>query len=174
METSRITPLPKRGFGPPPRTVRLPPPSSVSALFFSCTEIHDRADEKLFWRVQKFSGERVLWYVFLTPYVLQPPLSRSEKESIHRPAPVQNFSLPKKNGGHRGKISVVDMVFLVFIGSFCIHLRPGNFSLRPEKFPTRFSFGGGGVRFLLLCHGPMIPKGPNLEKKKDLEIFKRD
>ena len=39
-----------------------------------------------------------------------------EKESIRRPAPVQNFSLPKENEGHRGKISVVDMVFLVFIG----------------------------------------------------------
>ena len=26
--------------------------------------------------VQKFSGERVLWYVFLPPYVLHPPISR--------------------------------------------------------------------------------------------------
>ena len=39
-----------------------------------------------------------------------------EKETIHRPAPVQNFSLQKKNGVHRGKISVVDMALLVFIG----------------------------------------------------------
>ena len=39
-----------------------------------------------------------------------------EKESIHRPAPAQNFSLQKKNGVHRGKTSVADMVFLVFIG----------------------------------------------------------
>ena len=39
-----------------------------------------------------------------------------EKESMHRPAPVKNFLLPQKNGGHRGKISVVDMAFLVFIG----------------------------------------------------------
>ena len=40
-----------------------------------------------------------------------------EKETVHRPAPVQNFSLQKKkNGVHRGKISVVDMAFLVFIG----------------------------------------------------------
>ena len=38
-----------------------------------------------------------------------------EKESIHRPAAVMNVSLPK-NGGDRGKILVVDMVFLVFIG----------------------------------------------------------
>ena len=26
-----------------------------------------------------------------------------------------------------------------------------SFSFRPEKFPKRFSFGGGRVRFLLLC-----------------------
>ena len=58
-----------------------------------------------------------------------------EKESIHRPAPVRNFFLPKKNGGHRGKISVVDMAFLVFIGF--LYSPPGleSFSLRPEKFP---------------------------------------
>ena len=28
-----------------------------------------------------------------------------------------------------------------------------KFSLHPEKFPKRFSFGGGRVRFLLLCLG---------------------
>ena len=35
-KTSRMIPLPKRGFGPPPppRSVRFPPPSGVSALFF--------------------------------------------------------------------------------------------------------------------------------------------
>ena len=37
-----------------------------------------------------------------------------EKESIHRPAPVQNLSLPKTKGGHRRKISVVEMACLVF------------------------------------------------------------
>ena len=41
-----------------------------------------------------------------------------EKESVQRPAPVQNFSL-QKNGVHGGKISVVDMVFQVFIGFLC-------------------------------------------------------
>ena len=57
-----------------------------------------------------------------------------EKESIHRPAPVQNFSLPKKNGGHRGKISVVDMVFLVNIRVLISTTDLESFSLRPEKF----------------------------------------
>ena len=37
------------------------------------------------------------------------------EETIHHPAPVTNFSLKKKRG-HRGKISVVDMVSLVFTG----------------------------------------------------------
>ena len=35
------------------------------------------------------------------------------KESIHRRA---ELFFAEKNGGHRGKISVVDMVFLVFVG----------------------------------------------------------
>ena len=37
-----------------------------------------------------------------------------EKATIHHPAAVGNFSLPKEMGGHRGKISVVDIVFLFF------------------------------------------------------------
>ena len=44
-----------------------------------------------------------------------------ETENIHRLAAVRNFSLPKK-WGHRGKISVVDMAFLIFIG--LLHLPP--------------------------------------------------
>ena len=48
-------------------------PFQVSVLCLSCTRIHDRADQKLFGGVQKFSGERVLWYVFLPPYVVHPP-----------------------------------------------------------------------------------------------------
>ena len=71
------------------------------------------------------------------------------KESIHCPAPVRNFSLPKKKGGHRGKISVVDMSFLVFIGLLYPY-RPEKFSLRPEKFSKMISFSGGSVRFSLL------------------------
>ena len=52
-------------------------PPQVSVLCFSCTKIHDRADNRSsFGGVQKFSGERVLWYVFLPPYVLHPPISR--------------------------------------------------------------------------------------------------
>ena len=71
-----------------------------------------------------------------------------KKESIHHPAPVQNFSLPKKRG-HRGKISVVDMVFLVFIGFLC---PPPAWKVffEARKVPQKifvFFFGGGSVCF---------------------------
>ena len=66
-----------------------------------------------------------------------------EKESIHRPAPVRNF-LCRKNGGHRGKILVVDMVFLVFIRVFVSTTGLESFCLRPEKFSKLLSSLGGG------------------------------
>ena len=47
-------------------------------------------------------------------HALHPPQG---KETIHCPAPVRNFSLPK-TGGHRGNFLGVDMAFLVFIGVF--------------------------------------------------------
>ena len=46
---------------------------------------------------------------------------------------------------------MVDMVFLVFMGFFVSTTGLESFSFRPEKFPKRFSFGSGRVRFLLLC-----------------------
>ena len=95
-KTSRMTPLPKRGFGPPPRTVRFLPPSGVSALFFLYKNPRQG--------VQNFSGERVLWYVFLPPYVLHPPISRPKSwgpplllpcplSVPHAPFPFHLFSL---------------------------------------------------------------------------------
>ena len=38
-----------------------------------------------------------------------------EKETVHRPAPVQNFSLQKKMGSTEERSRWFDMVFLVFI-----------------------------------------------------------
>ena len=63
---------PKKGFWtPPPHTVR-----SVFPVQQSTTE----QTRSSFGGVQKFSGERVLWYVFLPPYVLHPPpLSRPKR-----------------------------------------------------------------------------------------------
>ena len=48
---------------------------------------------------------------------------------------------------------MVDMPFLVFFLNRILVSTTGleSFSLRPEKFPKRFSFGGGRVRFFLLC-----------------------
>ena len=64
-----LTPLPKRGFGPPLVRYVFHPPQA-SALCFSCAKIHDRADQKLFWRGPKiFSGERVLWYVLVNLFL---------------------------------------------------------------------------------------------------------
>ena len=57
---------------------------------------------------------------------------------------MQNFSLPKKNGGHRGKISVVDMVNIGFL------YPPRAWKVSLFIF---FSFGGARVRFSLLCVG---------------------
>ena len=54
-KTSRMTPLPKRSFGPPLVRYVFHPPQA-SALCFSCTKIHDRADQKLFWRGPKIFG----------------------------------------------------------------------------------------------------------------------
>ena len=67
---------PKKGFWtPPPRTLRFPPPQ-VSVLCFSCTKSTTEQTRSSFGGVQKFSGERVFWYVFLPPYVLHRPISR--------------------------------------------------------------------------------------------------
>ena len=57
----------------------------------------------------------------------------------------------EKNGVHRGKISVVDMAFLVFIG-FLYPPPAWKVFFEASKFSKRFSFGGGSVRFVLLCH----------------------
>ena len=45
------------------------------------------------------------------------------------------------------------MVFLGFYRASVSTTGLESFSLRPEKFSKRFSFGGGRVRFLLPCKG---------------------
>ena len=64
---------PKRGFGPP--LVRyVSHPSQVSVLCFSCTKKYTTEQTRSSFRgVQKLSGERVLWYVFLPPIRFAPP-----------------------------------------------------------------------------------------------------
>ena len=74
-KTSRMTPLPKRGFGPPLVRYVFHPPQ-VSVLCFPVQKSTTEQTRSCFGGVQKFSGERVLWYVFPPPYVLHPPISR--------------------------------------------------------------------------------------------------
>ena len=74
-----MTPLPKRNFGTPPRTVRFPPPLRCQCSVFPVQKSTTEQNRSSFGGVQKFSGERVLWYVFLLPYVLHPPISLPKK-----------------------------------------------------------------------------------------------
>ena len=98
-----------------------------------------------------------------------------KKESIHRPAPVQNSSLQRKNGVHRGKISVVDMVFLVFTG-FCIHHRPGKFFLETRKVPQRIFFRWwlctlfSSLSLFFFLFSP-LQSGKKQEKRAQTETF---
>ena len=73
-KTSRMTPLPKRGFGPPSYGT-FSTPLRCQCSVFPVQESTTEQTRSSFGGVQKFSGERVLWYVFLPPYVL----SGSEK-----------------------------------------------------------------------------------------------
>ena len=84
-KTSRMTHLPKRGFGPPlygtfstPLTCRCP--------VFSCTYIHDRADQKLFWRGPKNFGRARSLVRFPSPHAFCTP-------PYHGPKLCRNYPL---------------------------------------------------------------------------------
>ena len=74
-KTSRMTPLPKRGFGPPSYGT-FSTPLTCQCSVFPVQKSTTEQTRSSFGGVQKFSGERVLWYVFHPPYVLHPPISR--------------------------------------------------------------------------------------------------
>ena len=65
---------------------------------------------------------------------------------MHRPAPVRTFALPKKWGPQRkdfgGRYGFPGF-HRVFVSTTGLE----SFSLGPEKFSKRFSFGGGTVLF---------------------------
>ena len=67
-----MTPLPKRGFGPPSYGT-FSTPLRCQCSFSRGQKSTTKQTRSSFGGVQKFSGERVLWYVFLPPYVLHPP-----------------------------------------------------------------------------------------------------
>ena len=71
-KTSRRTPLPKRGFGPPLVRYVFHPPQA-SELCFCCTKIHARADQKLFWRGRKIFGRARSLVRFPPPIRFAPP-----------------------------------------------------------------------------------------------------
>ena len=73
-KTSRLTPLPKRGFGPPSYGT-FSTPLRCQCSVFPVQKSPTEQPRSSFGGVQKFSGERVLWYVSPPPpsYVLHPP-----------------------------------------------------------------------------------------------------
>ena len=92
-KTSRMTPLPKG----PPRTVRFPPPSGVSALFFLYKNPRFCRPEAFLEGSKNVFGERVLWYVFLPPYVLHPPHIRAQIKYLLSQHTLRLLSEPKKS-----------------------------------------------------------------------------
>ena len=69
-----MTPLPKRGFGPPSYGT-FSTPLRRQCYVFPVQKSTTEQTRSSFGGVQNFSGERVLWYVlkFLPPHVLHPP-----------------------------------------------------------------------------------------------------
>ena len=64
--------------------------------------------------------------------------SRVGKRNRTPPCSSEELFCAAREGGHRGKVSVVDMAFLIFIG-LCIHHRRGKcFFLSPENLSNRF------------------------------------
>ena len=82
----------------------------------------------------------------------RPSKGHWEKENIHRPAPVKNFSLPMKRGGHKERFGGrygFPGFYKVLVSTTGLE----NFSFRPEKFPKKYSFGGGRVLFFFSGSG---------------------
>ena len=95
-------------------------PPRASLLFFLVKKWKTDQTRRSFRGVQKFSGECVVRYVFLSPYVLHPPMSWPNigKKKPYTALLQCRIFFAEKNGVRRGKISVVDMVCLVFMGLF--------------------------------------------------------
>ena len=73
-KTSRMTPLPKRGFGPPSYGT-FSTPLRCQCSVFLYKKIHDRADQKLFWRGPKIFGRARSLERFPPPIRFAPPIS---------------------------------------------------------------------------------------------------
>ena len=66
---------PKNGFWTPLRLVRFPPASGVIALFVLHRNPRLSTPDALSEGSENFSRGCVVWFVFLPPYVLHPPIS---------------------------------------------------------------------------------------------------
>ena len=74
---------PKKGFWTPPSYSTFSTPLGCQCSVFPVQNSTTEQTRSSFGGVQKFSGERVLRYVFLPPYVLHPPISRpNARESL--------------------------------------------------------------------------------------------
>ena len=115
-KTSRMTPLPKRDLDPPSYGTFSTPLRCQCAVF----PVQKSTTEQIrssFGGVQKFSGERILWYIFLTPYVPHPPVSRPTLPPWHV------FRQAPKAGGNGIRIHVVQCHgSKVMLGVFCPHV----------------------------------------------------
>ena len=81
-KTSRMTPLSQKGFWTPPLARYVSTPLRCQCSVFPVQKSTTEQTRSFFGEVQKFSGERALWYVFLPPYVLHPPISRPKSLGI--------------------------------------------------------------------------------------------
>ena len=128
------------GRNPPSQT---PPPQGTPdpRKFFMFGE--QRATERIS-RAGGLGGPKILYAEFLRVPFFAP------ERTIHRPAPVQNFLCRKKWGPKRKDFGGG----YGFPGFYRVSISTTGLessSSRPEKFSKRLSFGGGCVRFFLLC-----------------------
>ena len=163
-----MTPLPKGGFG------------------FPVQKSTTQQTRSSFGGVQKCSGERVLWYVFLPPYVLHPPHitaqtffngkspdtspERKFTKVFWRAGKVQGpLNRGVSNGGFR--IWTCPSFFVPF-GTFPIFPRdfPDLSGDSPKIFPIRPFPLSGPTNFTKSTYEEQSPKGPrhnlDLSQKK--------
>ena len=160
----------KKGFWTPPPVRYVFHPPQVSVLCFSCTKSTTEQTRSSFGGVQNFSGERVLWYVFLPPCVLHPP-PHSTAQLRLKPFHLRGFQLIVL-------IFILSAGFLVFVLETETFLRvtpvipqfrryPGFQKEAVRVTPEMFNFSGvlqcfNHRRFLLtlsLPYGKPISSG---------------
>ena len=139
-----------------------------------CWQKRTRLSDLIQEGVPQHPWSSTLTLLLLLPMLVAPHerLTQLGKRKHTPPCSSAELFFAEKNGGHRGKISVVDMVFPGFHWVFVSTTDLEIFSLRPEKFPKRYSFGGGRVRFFFysLHNGKgALPPRPKLVQRTSLQ-----